>query len=137
MGRTFSENILYVDNMIISSVSFISNTPLFINYITISDKSQWSYTPEALRKSVRRVRTSIGSALKELERSVYIVRNRLWNSKGKIMDVEYVVYEIPRFPEPDGPDEGTPDQSCPDTEKPDEVLPTTQCTCSVFIKTTR
>lgn len=63
---------------------------------------------------------SIGSALKELGRSVYIVHNRLRNSKGKIIDVvEYVIYETLRFPEPDGPDEGTPDPSCPDTGKTD------------------
>src|SRR5699024_7854768 len=39
--------------------------------------------------------------------------------KGKIVDVEYVIYETPRLPEPDVPDEGTPDASCPDTENPD------------------
>ena len=57
---------------------------------------------------------SIGSALKELERAGYIVRNRLRDSKGKIVDVEYVIYETPH-----PPDTGQPCEDEPDTEKPD------------------
>lgn len=39
-----------------------------------------------------------GLSLKELERAGYIVRNRLRDSKGKILDVEYVIYETPHPP---------------------------------------
>ena len=33
--------------------------------------------------------------MKELEQAGYIVRNRLRDSKGKIVDVKYVIYEMP------------------------------------------
>ena len=60
-----------------------------------------------------------GSALKELERAGYIVRNRLRDSKGKIVDVEYVIYETPHSPDTGQPCEDEPDTACPDTENPD------------------
>ena len=62
---------------------------------------------------------SIGSALKELERAGYIVRNRLRDSKGKIVDVEYVIYETPHPPDMGQPCEDEPDTACPNTENPD------------------
>ena len=46
-----------------------------------------------LAKICKEVTDSIESALKELERAGYIVRNRLRDSKDKIMDMEYVIYE--------------------------------------------
>ena len=51
------------------------------------------------------------------------VRNRLRDSKGKIVDVEYVIYETPHPPEPDGPCEEEPDTEHPDTENPDMDTP--------------
>ena len=85
----------------------------------LSLPEDWNYTTRGLAKICKEGTDSISSALKELERAGYIVRNRLRDSKGKIVDVEYVIYETPRLPEPDVPDEGTPDASCPDTENPD------------------
>ena len=85
----------------------------------LSLPEDWNYTTRGLAKICKEGTDSISSALKELERAGYIVRNRLRDRKGKIVDVEYVIYETPRLPEPDVPDEGTPDASCPDTENPD------------------
>ena len=85
----------------------------------LSLPEDWNYTTRGLAKICKEGTDSIGSALKELERAGYIVRNRLRDSKGKIVDVEYVIYETPRLPEPDVPDEGAPDAACPDTENPD------------------
>ena len=39
------------------------------------------------------------------------------------MDVEYVIYETPHPPEPDGPCEDEPDTEHPDTENPDMDTP--------------
>ena len=89
----------------------------------LSLPEDWNYTTRGLAKICKEGTDSISSALKELERAGYIVRNRLRDSKGKIVDVEYVIYETPRLPEPDVPDEGTPDASCPDTENPDMDTP--------------
>ena len=49
----------------------------------------------------------------------YIVRNRLRDSKGKIVDVEYVIYETPHPPDTGQPCEDEPDTACPDTGNPD------------------
>src|SRR5699024_8313557 len=46
----------------------------------------WNYTTRGLAKICKEGTDSIGSALKELERAGYIVRNRLRDSKGKIVD---------------------------------------------------
>lgn len=81
----------------------------------LSLPEDWNYTTRGLAKICKEGTDSIGSALKELERAGYIVRNRLRDSKGKIVDVEYVIYETPHLPEPDGPDEA----ACPGMENPD------------------
>ena len=58
----------------------------------LSLPEDWNYTTRGLAKICKEGTDSIGSALKELERAGYIVRNRLRDSKGKIVDVEYVIY---------------------------------------------
>jgi len=55
----------------------------------LSLPEDWNYTTRGLAKICKEDTDSIGSALKELERAGYIVRNRLRDSKGKIVDVEY------------------------------------------------
>ena len=89
----------------------------------LSLPEDWNYTTRGLAKICKEGTDSIGSALKELERAGYIVRNRLRDSKGKIVDVEYVIYETPHPPEPDGPCEDEPDTEHPDTENPDMDTP--------------
>ena len=85
----------------------------------LSLPEDWNYTTRGLAKICKEGTDSIGSALKELERAGYIVRNRLRDSKGKIVDVEYVIYETPHSPDTGQPYEDEPDTACPDTENPD------------------
>ena len=85
----------------------------------LSLPEDWNYTTRGLAKICKEGTDSIGSALKELERAGYIVRNRLRDSKGKIVDVEYVIYETPHPPNTGQPCEDEPDTACPDTENPD------------------
>ena len=85
----------------------------------LSLPEDWNYTTRGLAKICKEGTDSIGSALKELERAGYIVRNRLRDSKGKIVDVEYVIYETPHSPDTGQPCEDEPDAACPDTENPD------------------
>ena len=59
----------------------------------LSLPEDWNYTTRRLAKIGKEGTDSIESALKELERAGYIVRNRLRDSKDKIMDMEYVIYE--------------------------------------------
>ena len=91
--------------------------------LMLSLPEDWNYTTRGLAKICKEGTDSIGSALKELERAGYIVRNRLRDSKGKIVDVEYVIYETPHPPEPDGPCEDEPDTEHPDTENPNMDTP--------------
>ena len=77
----------------------------------LSLPEDWNYTTRGLAKICKEGTDSIGSALKELERAGYIVRNRLRDSKGKIVDVEYVIYETPH-----PPDAGQPCEDEPDTD---------------------
>lgn len=79
----------------------------------------WNYTTRGLTKICKEGTDSIGSALKELEPAGYIVRNRLRDNKGKIVGVEYVIYETPHPPDTDQLCENEPDTACPDTGNPD------------------
>ena len=85
----------------------------------LSLPEEWNYTTRGLAAICKEGTDCIGSALKELEKTGYIVRNRLRDNKGKNVDVEYVIFETPRKPHPACPHEGTPDTDCPDTENPD------------------
>ena len=85
----------------------------------LSLPEEWNYTTRGLATICKEGTESIGTALKELERTGYIVRNRLRDSKGKIMDVEYVIYETPHKPDTDTPSAGTPDTGNPHPENPD------------------
>ena len=50
--------------------------------------------------------------------------DQLWiDSKGKIVDVEYVIYETPHPPDTGQPCEDEPDTACPNTENPDMDTP--------------
>ena len=71
--------------------------------LMLSLPEDWNYTTRGLAAICKEGTDSIGSALKELEKAGYIVRNRLRDKKGKITDVEYVIYETPQKPGQDQP----------------------------------
>ena len=85
----------------------------------LSLPEDWNYTTKGLAAICKEGTESIGTALKELEQTGYIVRNRLRDSKGKITDVEYVIYETPHKPDAVSPNAGTPDTGYPYPGKPD------------------
>ena len=67
---------------------------------------------------------AIGSALKELENTGYIVRHQLRDANGRISDTEYIIYEQPHkaeTPDTDSPDTENPDMDTPYLEKPTEL----------------
>jgi len=85
----------------------------------LSLPENWNYTTRGLASICKEGTDCIGSALKELENTGYIVRNRLRDVKGKIVDVEYVIYETPHLLENSNPHVPLRDTACPDTETPD------------------
>lgn len=92
----------------------------------LSLPDEWNYTTRGLAAICKEGVDSIGGALKELENAGYIVRNRLRDSKGRITDTEYVIYEQPQKK----PDSDKQDTAYPDTENPDMDEPDTDEPCT-------
>ena len=77
----------------------------------LSLPENWDYTTRGLAQICKDGVDSIGSALKELEEHGYLIRNRIRDERGRMVDTEYIIYETPHLP--------LPDAACPDTENPD------------------
>ena len=89
----------------------------------LSLTDEWDYTTRGLAAICKEGVDAIGAALKELEARGYLVRRQLMDSRGRITDTEYTIYESPHTPLPDtaSPDTENPDMVKPDTEKPAEL----------------
>lgn len=80
----------------------------------LSLPDEWNYTTRGLAAICKEGVDSIGSTLRELEKQGYIIRNQLRDSKGRISDTEYIIYEHPQHK----PDATAPDTDIAHTEKP-------------------
>lgn len=94
----------------------------------LSLTDEWDYTTRGLAAICKEGVDAIGAALKELESHGYLVRRQLRDSKGRITDTEYTIYESPHTPLPDtaspyteNPYLDTPDTDEPYTEKPAQL----------------
>ena len=76
----------------------------------LSLTDEWDYTTRGLAAICKEGVDAIGAALKELEARGYLVRRQLRDSRGRITDTEYTIYESPHPP--------LPDTASPDTENP-------------------
>ena len=92
----------------------------------LSLPEEWNYTTRGLAAICKEGADCIGSALRELEQAGYIVRSRIRDSKGKIVDVEYIIYETPHKPRP----QSAPPEH-PDTENPDMDTPCPEMTAQL------
>ncbi len=92
----------------------------------LSLPEEWNYTTRGLAAICKEGADCIGSALRELEQAGYIVRNRIRDSKGKIVDVEYIIYETPHKPQ-----SAPPEPERPDTENPDMDIPCPEMTAQL------
>lgn len=63
--------------------------------IMLSLPDDWDYSVNGLSSIRKESRNTINEILKELEKFGYLQRTRLRDSKGKITDVEYLIYESP------------------------------------------
>lgn len=88
----------------------------------LSLPDDWNYTTRGLAAICKEGVDSIGNALRELEASGYIIRNRIRGNNGRIADTEYIIYEKPREKSNEVnvklPDITLPDTSPPCTENP-------------------
>ena len=92
----------------------------------LSLPEEWNYTTRGLAAICKEGADCIGSALRELEQAGYIVRSRIRDSKGKIVDVEYIIYETPHKPQ-----SAPPEPERPDTENPDMDIPCPEMTAQL------
>jgi hypothetical protein len=96
----------------------------------LSLPEMWDYSLKGLAKISKDGVESIGTALQELEKQGYLTRRQIRDDKGKYLDLEYTIHEIPTQPnEPlvDNPEPGTvkPHSGCPETGNPDTADPET------------
>ena len=102
-------------NYTVMSNYHLRDTALTLKAIGLLSKmlsltDEWDYTTRGLAAICKEGVDAIGAALKELEVRGYLVRRQIRDSKGRITDTEYTIYESPHTP--------LPDTACPDTENP-------------------
>ena len=86
--------------------------------IMLSLPDSWNYTTRGLAAICKEGVDAISSAIRELEQAGYVVRRQLRDSKGRITDTEYVIYERPIEPDTPPPESEGPDMPSPPPENP-------------------
>ena len=81
----------------------------------LSLPDNWDYTTRGLAKICKDGVDGITAQLKELEQYGYLIRNRIRDTSGRIVDMEYIIYERPHT--------ASPDTEKPYMVKPDMALP--------------
>ena len=81
----------------------------------LSLPESWDYTTRGLAKICKDGVDGITAQLRELEQCGYLIRNRIRDSSGRIVDMEYIIYERPH---PASPDTEKPDMAKPDVDLP-------------------
>ena len=94
----------------------------------LSLPEQWDYSLKGLAKICKEGVDCIGATLQELEAQGYLTRRQIRDDKGKYMDLEYIIHEIPVPPVENPvdnyePDSGKPHQDYPKPENPDTGKP--------------
>lgn len=82
----------------------------------LSLPENWDYTTRGLARICKDGVDGITAQLKELEQYGYLVRHRVRDAGGRIVDMEYIIYEKPHT-------------ASPDTEKPYMVKPDMDLPC--------
>ena len=86
----------------------------------LSLPENWDYTTRGLAAICKDGVDGITFQLKELEQYGYLVRKRIRDGNGRIVDMEYVIYEKPQpgLPDTEKPDMVIPDMDAPSTDTP-------------------
>ena len=64
--------------------------------LMLSLPEDWDYTLKGLAAICGDGVDSISSALKELEKAGYVIRNRIRNERGQLTGTEYIIFQIPQ-----------------------------------------
>jgi hypothetical protein len=93
----------------------------------LSLPEEWDYSLKGLAQICKDGVDSIGTALQELEKHGYLTRRQIRDDKGKYIDLEYTIHEIPvglvdksmdKHVHNSVPELGRPDTDCPEPENP-------------------
>ena len=89
----------------------------------LSLPEDWDYTTRGLAKICKDGVDGITAQLKELEQYGYLIRHRIRDSNGRIVDMEYIIYERPHTAPPDTekPYMVKPDMGLPRLETPAQI----------------
>ena len=89
----------------------------------LSLPEDWDYTTRGLAKICKDGVDGITAQLKELEQYGYLIRHRIRDTGGRIVDMEYVIYERPHTASPDTekPYMVKPDMGLPRLETPAQI----------------
>ena len=92
----------------------------------LSLPEEWDYTLKGLSKINREGIDAIREAVRELERTGYVTRTRVWNEKGQLGAADYVIHEFPVLPKPilENPTLDKPVSENPTLENPMQENPT-------------
>jgi len=82
--------------------------------LMLSLPESWDYSLKGLASICRDGVDGIGTALQELEKHGYLTRRQIRDDKGKYLDLEYTIHEIPVEPV----DNSDPEMAEPHTENP-------------------
>lgn len=90
-------------NYTVMSNYHLRDTALTLKAIGLLSKmlsltDEWDYTTRGLAAICKEGVDAIGAALKELEARGYLIRRQIRDSKGRITDTEYTIYESPHTP---------------------------------------
>lgn len=99
--------------------------------VMLSLPENWDYTLRGLSAISKEGVDAISEAIKELERSGYVIRNRKRDERGRLSGTEYLIYEdchmnsqpAQNAPEPEKPKQENPRLENPVQEKPVQENP--------------
>ena len=92
--------------------------------LMLSLPEDWDYTVKGLAYICKDGIDSINGAIKELETTGYMHRQRVRNDRGQLTTTEYTIREYPREADVGtSPAEGEPAQECPILENPAQAIP--------------
>lgn len=92
-------NYTTIDNNILKNKELsLKARGLLVTMLSLPD--EWDYTVSGLCTILKDGKTSIQSALKELEKAGYLVRIQTKDSNGKFSSADYTLYEVPLTDKP-------------------------------------
>ena len=92
---------------------------LLVFCLSLSDT--WEYSIKGLAAATGESEGKIGNCLKELEATGYLTRTRIRDKKGRMMSVDYTLWESPQVQKSDSQQNKNPNVDYPSLENPAQI----------------